>query len=206
MTSHYDVMDASFVWSQTLLLSLPTSWLSPTGLTPANYTNHYANPSSGGVHDLLAAASSPGSATPPPVGKASPTSSRSLHVHASNHPIGFNVTLQYLTSWQQMGQLWVACAGACECGRHVIDGHATHEDRNVTVFTEYSFAASFQPSGGSHRAANSCALRLHVRNETSSGGHLFRVRDVIMFVAANPCKAFRHLGKFLVVRNGLACV
>ena len=120
--------------------------------------------------------------------------------------IAFNVTLQYLRSWRDVGQVSLMCVGSCECARQVIDGYVVDPERNATVFGEFTFPVNYRPITLLRPAfAPLCALRLRVREETTSGGHLFRVRDVIAFVAASPCHTPGVPQHFLAVRNGLHC-
>ena len=52
-----------------------------------------------------------------------------------------------------------------------------------------------------------CALSVVVLNRTTSGGHMFKLRDVVVFLRANPCEdAFHTLKHLMKARNGLECV
>lgn len=128
--------------------------------------------------------------------------------------VEFNVTLQHLVSWHSMGKVRIACHGACGCAAHTLDASAVSSLRNVTVFREHRFIIrhhhavreaareaarevevhvgdardGYQVSRGSRTAGTSaCEVTLEVLEETSSGGHLFRVRDLLLFVAESPC-------------------
>lgn len=161
----------------------------------------------------------------------------------------FNVTLQYLTSWQGMGKARLACTGACACAATIIDAHvvaaASSNQRNVTIFAEHQFVARFSPPSRDglssvagaetairtarnavrHIGVNAataptdrCGVTLELLSATSSGGHLFRVRDVILFVAISPCdgeaiifggvnkKAGKDFVKIASRRGGVNCV
>ena len=122
----------------------------------------------------------------------------------------FNVTLQHLVSWNSMGSVRVACTGACTCTDHVVDAHAETQagKQKVTVFTEHTFEAALHYRDAMHPAGESdkeCGLVLQVTNASSSGGYMFKVRDILLFLAANPCKVGAVARHFLAVRSHLEC-
>ena len=123
----------------------------------------------------------------------------------------FNVTLQYLISWAAMGTVRISCTDSCACDEHELDAHATFSSRNVSIFTEHRFVVRMQrppgePTGRRAEEAAHCGLSLVVLNRTSSGGHMFKVRDVVLFVRANPChEADSKMKTFLQVRSQLTC-
>ena len=53
-----------------------------------------------------------------------------------------------------------------------VDAHKTDAHRNVSVFLQHAFELRGQTS--------ECALQLQILEETSSGGHKFKVRTVTL--------------------------
>ena len=123
----------------------------------------------------------------------------------------FNVTLQHLTSWNSMGIAHVSCWGTCTCMDHVVDGHAGSNDGmgKVTVFTEHTFEAALSHLDADGHAKESkkrnCEMRVLITNTSSSGGHMFKIRDILLHVAANPCDVDKLTQHFLAVRSHLSC-
>ena len=72
-----------------------------------------------------------------------------------------------------MGRVELRCWGGCSCEAHVVDAHrVSYNDRNVSVYREHVFAMS--------GASASCTLRARVLKGTSSGGHKFKLRFVVI--------------------------
>lgn len=116
---------------------------------------------------------------------------------------GFNVSLHYVVSWRAMGVVRIGCTGGCACDEHELDAHTTFATRNVTIFTEHRFPVSLRVAPGEAR----CGVQLTVLDRTSSGGHLFKLRDVLLFTpGANPCERHADMRKFLRSRSNLRCV
>ena len=114
--------------------------------------------------------------------------------------VSFYVTLQYLISWRAMGIARIECAGSCECGAHDLDAHKSFATRNVTIFTErrvlVSVKADYGESGVEGRTAPiRCGFSLTILASTSSGGHAFKLRDVLLYASfeSSPCESSRNL-------------
>ena len=121
------------------------------------------------------------------------------------------MTLQYLVSWRWMGVARIRCNSGCTCDEQDLDAHRIHRDQsNVTVFTEHRFELAADAPGGSSEAQTACGLSLSVLPETSSGGHVFKVRDLVIFTNASPCEGSSSWvpGKLRLIerRNNLRCV
>lgn len=135
----------------------------------------------------------------------------SVESRSPSSKIGFNVTLQHQISWHSMGRVRIACTDSCVCAEQVIDAHAQFSVRNVTIFTEHRFGVMLldqeeEPTNSD--ASRKCGLSLVMLDHTSSGGHLFKIRDLLLFLRASPCE--RHASdamgmKFLYTRSELWC-
>jgi hypothetical protein len=86
------------------------------------------------------------------------------------------VSIEHLTSYENMGVATVRCAGGCRCAVQRIDAHRTDAHRNVSVFLQHSFEL--------HGASQQCELQLQVQPETSSGGYKFKVRTITLSAGA----------------------
>ena len=84
------------------------------------------------------------------------------------------VQLQYLQSYEGQGIVSIHCLRSCWCAEQRIDAHkpAAEGGRNESVFAEYSFGVTGR--------TRDCGLRLRVLEETSSGGHGFKVRTLVV--------------------------
>ena len=80
--------------------------------------------------------------------------------------------LSYLTSYQGMGMAILRCFGGCKCHDRVIDAHDIISDRD-SVFQVAAVALNL-------RRHARCAMQLQLLNQTSSGGHKFKVRLVTL--------------------------
>ena len=124
----------------------------------------------------------------------------------------FNATLQYTISHRLMGRVRIACAGACKCMPHDLDGHAVFRIGNMTIYTEHTLqielaapAPAAEPAASLYLAGQrvehggapspSCTLTLTVLPGTSSGGHYFKVRDIVLHENVSPCKGHEKLVK-----------
>ena len=129
----------------------------------------------------------------------------------SRHAIPFNLSLQYLTSWQRtMGTAWVVCFGRCACADGVyLHAHRTSSDeRNASIFVEQMIGLVYQPAPPprAHPIASAtardaeeseCAVAIRVTNEAAAGADAdansdtalrrFRVRDVVLSTMKSPC-------------------
>ncbi|KAL1526704.1 hypothetical protein AB1Y20_015404 [Prymnesium parvum] len=81
------------------------------------------------------------------------------------------ISLLHLTSYEGMGIVRLRCGGSCTCEQQRVDAHQVSQTRNVSVFIEHSFRASLHHS-------QSCPLFVWLTNESSSGGHKFKLRGV----------------------------
>ena len=120
----------------------------------------------------------------------------------------FNVTLQYLISWAAMGTVRISCTDSCVASTSSTRTppflRATYRSSR-----EHRFVVRMQRPPGEPLAT--APKRRHrsllvVLDRTSSGGHMFKVRDVVLFVRANPChEADSKMKTFLQVRSQLTC-
>lgn len=79
------------------------------------------------------------------------------------------VKLTFLTSYESMGRLSLTCVGGCKCERQILDGHRTYTvERNISVYEDYEFEAV--------GASSECIFRGRILQDTSSGGHKFKMR------------------------------
>lgn len=91
--------------------------------------------------------------------------------------IPFNLTLQYLVSWQpDMGTAWISCLAQCACGEHSSLGALRPERlsnvgvlfsarrlssvRNATIFVERTIPIRFQAPSAGQRAECLLAIRM----------------------------------------------
>ena len=100
-----------------------------------------------------------------------------LHFDARASP-PFLAQLAYLTSYRGMGTAAVNCVGACECPEQIIDAHDAGV--NATVFATLALHVSSRPGAASIGDEQTCGMQLHVLNRTSSGGHKFKVRHLML--------------------------
>ena len=107
----------------------------------------------------------------------------------------FAASLTYLTSYAGMGIAAVRCVGgACACDEQVVDAHV-RDDSNASVFAELALNVTAtngsdwlgrgpedeMPSGmrpPAHEAP--CCVQIQLLRRTSSGGHKFKVRYVLL--------------------------
>lgn len=125
--------------------------------------------------------------------------------------LSFNITMLYLISWNSMGSARIGCTDECTCADRVIDAHQTFAERNVTVFTDLTFGVRMRLRGASPSPSGSdakCGVSIVVLDETSSGGHMFKLRDMTVHLQKSPCDIHRNdtaMLRFMRVRNGLRC-
>jgi hypothetical protein len=123
----------------------------------------------------------------------------------------FTATIQYLTSWSQMGILEISCLGPCHCETHALDALRIASDgsANVTVFAEHSFDVSLEPAANTstdHVKRGACEVLMRVLDRTSTSGLHFKLRDVLLTVnTSSPCQLHNTSWKFLKARSGLTC-
>ena len=90
-----------------------------------------------------------------------------------------DLKLLHLTSYEGMGVARVRCAGACACDLQRIDAHRTSATRNVSVFVEHVIRARAGTDAARRMDESStCVLVVWVTNETSSGAHKFKIRQL----------------------------
>ena len=118
----------------------------------------------------------------------------------------------YQLSWTSMGMVRIGCTDRCTCLDRVIDGHRNFAERNVTIYTELELKLSMQPKGDvaptPPSSGASCGISVVVLEATSSGGHLFKVRDLTVHVQRSPCEIHTkdaNMLHFMKVRTGLKC-
>eukprot|EP00966_Prymnesium_polylepis_P050920 1178837-Prymnesium_polylepis.1 len=77
-----------------------------------------------------------------------------------------------------MGVASVTCRGGCTCGRSAVDAHRgasiSAVDRLVSVWSTRTIAVRASHSRLLY-ATEACSLLITVLNETSSGGHKFKL-------------------------------
>ena len=126
----------------------------------------------------------------------------------------FNATLQYVISWRLMGSVRIRCTDSCTCTEHTLDAHVSSWTRNSTIFTEHrvpiTFNPQIHPAPASSPTSASCGLLLTLLPGSSSGGHMFRLRDVVLYVSSSPCndindKMHKKLRHILSMRSNLRC-
>ncbi len=89
--------------------------------------------------------------------------------------------LEYLISYEGMGRSLLRCVRHCSCKEQRLDAHSTSRVHNESVFVRHFFTIR----GASAR----CSLSLLLLNESSSGGHKFKVRS--LFIASGDGGAQR---------------
>ena len=94
--------------------------------------------------------------------------------------------LHHLVSYAGMGAARVECAAGCACAPRVVDAHRVGEVRNVSVFEAVELAATAQKGPP-------CELVVTVLNATSSGGHKFKLRALV--VTTPPAQTQEGSGK-----------
>ena len=101
-----------------------------------------------------------------------------------------------------MGIARVSCWGTCTCIDHVVDGHIDSKEgtRKVTVFTEHTFEAALSHLDADNVTNEQCGVTVLVTNASSSGGHIFKIRDILLHVSASTCDVDRVTRHFLSVR------
>jgi hypothetical protein len=89
--------------------------------------------------------------------------------------------LHYLASYHDQGILSVRCWQGCACAEQTIDGYRSNaEGRNESTFEEHTWSIVGRTT--------SCRLRLRVLNQTSSGGHYFKLRTLM--VSSNDAASY----------------
>ena len=85
------------------------------------------------------------------------------------------VSLDYLTSYENQGRLVGRCVRGCACAEQHLDAHRTYggdNQRNVSVFEIHRFEI--------RGASAACGLQLRVQHATSSGGHQLKLRSLVV--------------------------
>jgi hypothetical protein len=102
-----------------------------------------------------------------------------------------------------MGIARVSCWGTCTCIDHVVDGHIDSKEgtRKVTVFTEHTFEAALSHLDADNVTNEQCGVTVLVTNASSSGGHIFKIRDILLHVSASTCDVDRVTRHFFSVRE-----
>ena len=102
------------------------------------------------------------------------------------------ISLSYLTSYEQMGQAMITCEHGCACAPQHIDAHVVDPVRNVSVVKEWTFKAT---------SAHACVLRVLITNATSApdGGHKFKLIEAAVGFATdwNTSSSWPPCGKEL---------
>ena len=85
------------------------------------------------------------------------------------------MSVWHLTSYEHMGRARVRCSHGCTCEAHYIQAHAVEswQGRNASLYKEHRVHARV-----SEMVPRACVVELRVDEDTTSGGHKFRVSDV----------------------------
>ena len=90
------------------------------------------------------------------------------------------VHVEHLTSYEGMGKVTLECREGCSCAPQLIDAHKVSDVRNVSVYETHTFTAKGQQQGAGKgpRADGGleCEFVFTTSQETSSGGHKFKLR------------------------------
>ena len=100
-----------------------------------------------------------------------------VHAAASDRDCHRKAELEYLTSYEGMGISDVQCLGSCECRAHSVDATSRSSLLNSSVWAKHAWNIDF--CSGQHGEL-SCVVRLRVSHASSSQGHKFKIRSVIL--------------------------
>ena len=127
----------------------------------------------------------------------------------------FNLTLQHLVSWKAMGVVEMRAIDACHSEAQRVDTSRFARDggTNATIFVETSFTIKLNAAVGAVKlkggsdVALPCRLLLRVLDDMSSGGHHFKIRDLVMSVnSGSPCRGISKVNQaFLARRSSKSC-
>jgi hypothetical protein len=148
---------AAFAPGATLVLEVPGAEADPTGGKEG-----ISAPPETATSSTPLAQTAPSAAAPP-----SATRTRAMQ----------HVELNYLTSYHGMGVVELSCHGGCRCVPFMVDAH--RPTTAASVFEQTSVNVTRDDALGS--AAPACELQLEVLNQTSSGGHKWKLRDVRVY-------------------------
>ena len=114
-------------------------------------------------------------------------------LHASVEHVQMRLT--YLQSYERHGIVQLTCVRGCTCAEQRIDAHTPPASgrRNESVFAQQKFAVA----GRTRR----CELRLQLLEETSSGGHMFKVKDLSL--GSNDAALLEDAGMATFTTGGL---
>lgn len=90
-------------------------------------------------------------------------------------PVDSVIRLEHLVSYERMGVVQLSCAHGCTCETHSIDAHRNGEVRDQSIYENHEFAVTSAAT-----RQQPCELQLEVLKETSSGGHKFKVRQIVV--------------------------
>eukprot|EP00966_Prymnesium_polylepis_P177562 4112365-Prymnesium_polylepis.1 len=112
-----------------------------------------------------------------------------------------------------MGVVEMRGIDGCYSEAHKVDASRFAQDggTNATIFVERDFTvnlgAALRAAEGAVDVAPPCRLLLQVLDETSTGGHHFKIRDLVLSVnKGSPCQGASQVSKlFLELRAGKKC-
>ena len=85
------------------------------------------------------------------------------------------IRLEHLVAYERMGMVQLSCARGCACETHSIDAHRNGEVRDQSIYENHEFAVRSAAT-----RQQPCELQLEVLKESRSGGHKFKVRQIVV--------------------------
>jgi hypothetical protein len=115
--------------------------------------------------------------------------------------IRFDLTLQFLASWQQgMGSAWLLCLGRCVCDSDIhLRGHRTSHELNASISVERTISMCYLPPPLPSETHDECAVAIRIDGKVATGTkplQLFRIRDVVLSTMKPPCHQAHPFGGF----------
>ena len=101
------------------------------------------------------------------------------------HASVIKLSLEYLVSYEKMGVARLTCTTGCSCAPQRINAHQVGDVRNVSIFAQYEFNVTrtlgeLRGPGSTLAMTHDCELQLRILEQSSSGGHKFKVRSIIV--------------------------
>ena len=102
------------------------------------------------------------------------------------------IGLSFLTSYEHMGIAILTCIQGCQCPDKLMDGHERVHRHSVPQMTtiQPKWEASAVATSVTNATKRSCVLQVEILDQTSSGGHKFKVLQLMVTSWVNVADYF----------------
>ena len=117
-----------------------------------------------------------------------------VNVENSSPGVRQTIGLSFLTSYEHMGTAKLSCVQVCRCSDKLMDGHERVHRHSIPKMTiiepKWPVSATLRSSNVTKRW---CVLQVEVLNKTFSGGHKFKVLQLVVTTWVNISDYFKFV-------------